>query len=172
MRPLEFQSWPAAYTAATGADFSLEKSQLGRFCGRNPQDFSRIWRRWRGDCFPAHQLTQKSIWTSQSPETLCLRASDCRKTQREHERDWGHWNSNRGRRRERRPRVLIFPWKNRSLADFAAGIHRISAKSGEGGGGLIPCPPACQKVYLDKLNPPAMPGDNSLFVESAQLGAW
>ena len=39
-------------------------------------------------------------------------------------------------------------------ADFAAGICRIPAKSGESGrgeGSLLPRPPACQKVCLDKL---------------------
>ena len=49
----------------------------------------------------------------------------------------------------------FFPGKNRCLADFAAGIRRISAKSGEdsGGGGrsLLPRPPAFQEDFLDKL---------------------
>ena len=51
--------------------------------------------------------------------------SDGRKTQGEHEIVSGHSNSNRGRRRVRRPRALIFLWKNRCIADFAAGIRRI-----------------------------------------------
>ena len=50
---LEFQSWPAACTAATGADFSLEKSLPCRFCW-NPQDSSKIWIGWpwRGSLLP------------------------------------------------------------------------------------------------------------------------
>ncbi|MDD6884448.1 MAG: hypothetical protein PUD50_12150, partial [Eubacteriales bacterium] len=40
------QSWPTACTATTGADFSPEKSLPCRFCGRNPQDYSKIWRGW------------------------------------------------------------------------------------------------------------------------------
>ena len=36
--------------------------------------------------------------------------------------------------------MQIFPWKNRSLADFAAGIRRISAESGEGGEGIASPP--------------------------------
>ena len=38
--------------------------------------------------------------------------SDGRKTQGERERAWGLWNSNRGRRRVRRPRALMFAQKN------------------------------------------------------------
>jgi len=63
------------------------------------------------------------------------RSSDGRKMQGEYERAWGLSNSNRGRRRVRQPRALFFPRKNRCLADFAAGIRRISAKSGEDGRG-------------------------------------
>ena len=51
---LKFQSWPAACTATTGADFSPEKSLPCRFCGRNPQDSSKIWIGWpwRGSLLP------------------------------------------------------------------------------------------------------------------------
>ena len=46
LAPLRFRPRSAACTATTGADFSLEKSLPCRFCGRNPQDFIKIWRGW------------------------------------------------------------------------------------------------------------------------------
>ena len=61
------------------------------------------------------------------------RPSSCRKTQGEHERAWGHANSNRGRRRVRR----------HTGAGFAAGTRRISAQSGEDDrGGALSSPSA------------------------------
>ena len=58
---LKFQSWPAACTATTGADFSPEKSLPCRFCGRNPQDSSKIWIGWpwRGSLLPRPAGCQK-----------------------------------------------------------------------------------------------------------------
>ena len=47
---------PDRLCACEGADFSLEKSQPGRLCGRNPPDFSKIWRRWRGIASPPTSL--------------------------------------------------------------------------------------------------------------------
>ena len=70
--PFEFQSWQTACTATTGAVFSTEKSLPCRFCGRNPQDFRKIWRGWpwRGACFPVRQLVKKTFLTS------CVRFSE------------------------------------------------------------------------------------------------
>ena len=68
------------------------------------------------------------------------RPSGCRKTQGEHERAWGHANSNRGRRRVRR----------HTGAGFAAGTRRISAKSGEddrGGGTFFPVRQLVKKSF-------------------------
>ena len=72
--------------------------------------------------------------------------SGCRKTQGEHARASGFSNSNRGRRRARRPRALIFSRKNHCLAGFAAEIRRIPAESREGGRGEGACFPVHQLV--------------------------
>ena len=65
------------------------------------------------------------------------RPSGCRKTQGEHERAWGHANSNRGLRRVRRPRARI-------LRPEPAGFQQNPRPWR---GHLLPRPPACQKVF-------------------------
>ena len=95
----------------------------------------------------------KTLWQ----QIAVQQVSDARKTQGEHERASNRSNSHRGRRCVRRPRALIFPWKNRNLADFAAGIRRIPAKSGSGGRGgeasLFCCVGAlCKTAFPTKYN--------------------
>ncbi|MDD6884967.1 MAG: hypothetical protein PUD50_14775, partial [Eubacteriales bacterium] len=73
----------------------------------------------------------------------------------------------RVRRRERRLRALTFPWKNRCLAEFAAGIRRLSAKSGEGvrgGGACFPVRQLVKKTFLDNLK--KYPTVNQNFLDS------
>ena len=71
--------------------------------------------------------------------------ADGRKTQGEHERALSLSNSNRGRRRERRPRAQILRPES---AGFPQNLERLAVAVS-----LLPRPPACQIVFLDKQKP-------------------
>ena len=67
---LEFQSCPAA----TGADFSRKKLHLAGFAAGIRRISAKSGEGGGRTFFLVHQLVKKSFGTSQSPETLCLRA--------------------------------------------------------------------------------------------------
>ena len=77
--------------------------------------------------------------------------SICRKTQGAHKRASGRTNSNRGRRRERRPRARIFPWKKSLPCRFCGRNPQDFSKIWRGWPWrwcLLPRPPACQKDFF------------------------
>ena len=70
------------------------------------------------------------------------------KTQGAHERAWGHSNSNRGRRRERRLRALIFPWEidsSQILRPESEGFQQNLERETVAGR-LLPCIPIVRRT--------------------------
>ena len=144
MDPLEFQSWSATCTATTSADGSQTGEKIPQFnWGWRRNRFRKrhgatwpMWLYWEITSY--RNCTSANRAQFESPEREFVK-----------HRVWLIIVSMPSFEGYHRCEALIglgqttrspggddfFPGKNRCLADFAAGIRRISAKSGEGGRG-------------------------------------